>query len=289
MPARTAQATPLPASHSAFERQQRERAIESTRQRRLADAAFAWEVLTVLRPELPEYRERLAESQKLVDDAVADRLPRAAQAARRGDIEPATQQYLAVLALQPQNPQAADALRALERERNARQYLGRPSRITLTRRAAPDGEMATGGPPPSGAVSARPSAPALLVAKAPSAVSPSVASTLPGSNDVEHAALLAGDGELDDAIALLERRLAAERRDTSARRLLASLYARKAEALVSSNRPAALDAVQKSLRIEPTEPRALSLLSQLKPAHAPAPASSASRPTDGRADNAKAR
>ena len=287
MPARTALATPLPASHSAFERQQRERAIESARQRRLADAAFAWEVLTVLRPEVPEYRERLAESQRFVDDAVADRLPRAAQAARRGDSEAATQQYLAVLALQPQNPQAADALRALERERNARQYLGRPSRITLTRRAVSDGD-AIAGVPPSVAIGSPAVAPPRALTR-PLIKMPQSTAPPAGANDVEHAALLAGDGELEEAIILLERRLATERRDTSARRLLASLYVRKAETLVSSNRAAALDAVQKSLRIEPTEPRALSLLSQLQPARTPAPASSASRRTDGRADNAKAR
>ena len=126
-----------------FEQRQLERAVMLAQQKWLADAALAWEVLVVLRPDVPDYRERLAEIRRQIDSAVAERLPRGASAAQRGDIDYATRQYLAILALQPHNALAADALRALERERNKRQYLGRHSRLTITRRAAAEAEMAT--------------------------------------------------------------------------------------------------------------------------------------------------
>ena len=126
-----------------FEQRQFELAVNLAQQKWLADAALAWEVLVVLRPDVPDYRERLAEIRRQIDSAVAERLPRGASAAQRGDIDYATRQYLAILALQPHNALAADALRALERERNKRQYLGRHSRLTITRRAAAEAEMAT--------------------------------------------------------------------------------------------------------------------------------------------------
>ena len=218
----------------AFEQRQRERALGFARQKRLADAAIAWEVLAVLRPDLAEYRERLADAQRQIDAAVTERLPRAVQSAQRGDIEQATRHYLAVLALQPHNEPAADALRALERERNKRNYLGKSSRVTLTRRAMAEAEMPINGTP------------------------------MALSNEVEHAALLAGEGEFDDAIAMLERRLATERRDAAARRLLANVYYRKAESLLPRDRSAAVSALQKSARLDPAEPRAAARLKQLK-------------------------
>ena len=143
---------PPPSLQSPFEQWQYERAVTLAQQKWLADAALAWEVLVVLRPDVPDYRERLAEIRRQIDSAVTERLPRAASAAQRGDIDNATQQYFAILALQPRNALAADALRTLERERNKRQYLGRHSRLTITRRAAAEAEMAA--PPTAASASA---------------------------------------------------------------------------------------------------------------------------------------
>lgn len=240
-PPAPAMAAPL----SAYEQQQRDRALAFMRQRRLADAAIAWELLTVLRPDVAEYRERLGEAQRQIDTAVAERLPRAALAAQRGELDNATQLYLAILALQPLNEPAADALRAVERERNKRNYLGKFSRITLTQRAMAEAEMPANAGTASGG--------------------------LAGQNEVEHAALLAGDGELDDAIGLLERRLVLEPKDQAARRLLADVYYRKAESLLPRDRPGAVAVLQKSARVYPSEPRAVNRLKQLK-AGAPTPA-----------------
>ena len=132
----------MPMLPTPFEQRQFDHAVNLAQQKWLASAALAWEVLVVLRPDVPVYRERLADIQRQIDSAVAEKLPRAASAAQAGDIDSAARQYLAILALQPHNALAADALRALERERNKRNYLGRHSRSTITRRGAVEAEMA---------------------------------------------------------------------------------------------------------------------------------------------------
>ena len=247
--------TPAPAPQSAYEQQQRDRALAFMRQKRLADAVIAWELLTVLRPDTADYRERLADAQRQIDAAVAERLPRAAQAAQRGELDNATQLYLAVLALQPLNEPTADALRALERERNKRSYLGKFSRATLTRREMADAEM-----------------PANLSAGS---------GGLAGRNEVEHAALLAGDGEFDDAISLLERRIVLDPKDLAARRLLADVFYRKAESLLPRDRAGALAALEKSARTYPADARAANRIKQLNSA-APTPAAASAAQVDRR-------
>jgi tetratricopeptide (TPR) repeat protein len=235
------------APRTAFEKQYRERAVSAARQGKLAEAAQSWEILVVMRPESREYREQLAELRRQIDAATTDRAQRAARAQQRGEIEAATQLYLAVLALKPDYPQAADALRALERERLKRQQLGRPSRYTLTRRTAAEGEMALA---PSGG----------------------------DRNDLEHAALLAGQGELDDAIALLERRVSAQPRDDAARQSLADLYQQKAEVALAARDPAAATVLlEKSLRLDPGDRQAAERLQQVT-GLSPAAAAAAARP-----------
>ena len=246
-----------PAPQSIYEQQQRNRALAFARQKRLADAAIVWEVLTVLRPDVADYRNRLSDAQRQIDAAVAERLPRAAHAAQRGEIDNATQLYLAILALQPLSEPAADALRALERERNKRNYLGKPSRATLTRRAMAEAEMPANVSAGSGG--------------------------LAGRNDAEHAALLAGDGEFDDAIALLQRRLVVDPKDSAARSLLADVYYRKAESLLPRDRPGAMAALEKSMRAYPAESRAANRLKQLnRTAIAPAARAASAAPATGR-------
>jgi tetratricopeptide (TPR) repeat protein len=184
-------ASSLTAPARAYEQRLRERAQVQVRQGRLADAALSWEVLTALRPDAGEYRERLHETRRQIEAALPERLRRAQQAQRRGELDGATAGYLSVLALQPDHEVAADALRAIERERNRINYLGKYSRITLERR---------GG---------------LATAKRPAAA-------LDG-NEVEHAALLGSQGEVDAAIALLERYLAVQGADAKACQLLADM------------------------------------------------------------------
>ena len=234
-------------SNLSFEQRQRDRALALGRQGRLADAALAWEVLAVLRPDSSDYPERLADTRRLIEAAVAERSQRAAQAYARGDLDAAAQHYLGVLALQPEHAQAADVLRGIERERNKRQFLGKHSRVTITRRALADAGM-----------------PARQAGMA-----------LADRNELEHASLLAGAGDFDDAIGLLERRLAADRGDDETRQLLADVYHRKAEGLMPRDKAAAIAALEKSARLNPKEPTVLAKLKQLKGSSAGAASPSA--------------
>jgi len=222
---------------SDFERHLRDRALSQTRQGRLADAALSWEILTVLRPNAEEYHDRLGATRDLIEAAVPDRLHRGAQALKRGELDAATAHYLAVLALQPAHEQAAQALRGIERERNKHSFLGKSSRLTLVRRAAADAKMA-----------ARAQAPAVPLDR----------------NELEHAAMLATQDEFDDAIALVERHLAADHRDTAACRLLADLYYQKADRQLAGDKQAAIGVLEKSVRLDASHVRAVAKLKQLK-------------------------
>jgi len=191
-------AATLPTPASAYEQRLREQAQAQSRQGRLADAALSWEILTVLRPDAGDYRDRMNETRRLIEAAVPERLRRAQQAQRRGELDAATTQYLAVLALQPDHEQAAEALRAIERDRNRIRYLGKYSRITLERR---NGTALQ-------ATAKKPAAPLDV-------------------NEVEHAAMLRTQGELDAAIALLERHIALQGPDPKACQMLADMALQK--------------------------------------------------------------
>ena len=194
-----------------FERRQRERAELANRQGRLAEARQAWEVLQVLRPGQPEIEQRLAELQRRIQAQVAERLPKAAAAHKRGELDAAAQLYLGVLALNPEHEVAADGLRSVERDRNKRHHVGKLARFTLARRPAMD---------PEAAARSAAAAPARPTAKTPPKATGD-------RNEVEHAAMLASQGELDDAIALLQAHLLVQRQDAEARRLLAELLAQR--------------------------------------------------------------
>ncbi|NRF66438.1 hypothetical protein HLB44_05530 [Aquincola sp. S2] len=231
-------AAPAPATTGgveAFERRQRAKADVAARQGRLGEAVLAWEALVALRPEQRDYRERLAAMRALVQSTLAERLPKADAAARRGDSDGATQLYLSVLVIDPQHEGAADALRQLERDRNKRQPPGaRFAREASARRTAAD---AAARPPTSKPVPA------------------SAARADADRNAVEHASMLAGQGELDDAIALLQAPAAGQRSDTpAARKLLAELLVQKAERIATTDRPGAIAALERSLQLDAAQP-----------------------------------
>lgn len=141
----------------AFERQQRERAETAQRQGRLADAALAWEVLTALKPQRSEYRERLAATRSQIQSAVEDRLGKASAAHKRGELDGAMQHYLAVLALEPAHEAAAEALRTIERERQKR-HASRLARDPLQRRSNGEADPRMQAPPAATRSLARPAA-----------------------------------------------------------------------------------------------------------------------------------
>lgn len=236
-PGSAAHATP-----DAFERQWLERANTAARQGQYAEAAWAWEVLTTLRPASSEYREAAASLRRQTDVVVSDRMQRAVQAQRKGDVDGAVQQYLAALAAQPDHLPAAEALRAIERERVKRQQLGRLSRYAMTRRAATDAEV---------------------IADARTQKAANAAGV--DRNELEHVSILARQGEIDAAIAQAELRVAADRNDKPARELLADLYQRKAEDLVTARDVAgAIALLDKSVKLDPTDTAATERLKQLR-------------------------
>jgi len=145
-PAPPVAAAPTPVV--AFEQRTRERAEAAVREGRLAQAADDWEILTVLRPENTEWRDRLEALRARIELEAGLHLQRAQQAAKRGDVEAATAQYAAVLALQPAHRQAADALRAIERERNRRDLALELGRSMRANAIGVDAPAAAGTPSP---------------------------------------------------------------------------------------------------------------------------------------------
>ena len=236
---------------SAFEQAQVARAQDQVKEGQLAEAAWTWEALTVLRPDNAGYRDSLAATRQLIDSGVAERLEKARAAQKRGDLEGASASYLGVLALQPDNEAAADALRGIEKERNQKSYLGKPTRLTLRK-----------APPP---VAAKPATGAKAQAAGAAGKDTAQAAAPAGSdrNELEHIAMLAAQGELAEPIRLLERRAPQDRNDPSAKRLLADLYVRKAEKISTIDKSGAVMLLQKCLRVDPKNARATALMRQL--------------------------
>lgn len=237
-PPQGATRTPLP--QSSVEQQQLAQARAQAAQGHLAEAATHWEVLTVLRPGELAYAEQLSQLRARMEKEARNELAAAQSARQRGAPDEASQHYLAVLSLQPDNALAADALRAIEREHNQREHLGRYARQTLGSRAQKDSLQASNQ-------TAGQTATALSAQR----------------NDLEHAALLAGQGEFDDAIALLSQRLKTKPQDAAAKELLADVYLAQAQALAPRNKEAAIAALRKCLQLQPRYAAARSLLTQL--------------------------
>jgi tetratricopeptide (TPR) repeat protein len=256
-PAPAAVPDPWAAGVEAFEQRQRDTAAAAARQGQWFEAAWAWEVLQSLNPNDAEIARRLGEARANATSAAAERIVRARQAQSRGDTETATRLYLEALALVPGQADAADALRTIERERVRRQHLGQVSRYTMTRRM----DFTT----------------------------PPAAAAAPERNEVEHAVLLANQGELDGAIAVLKplatSRDGREGGDAAARKLLADLYVKRADSLAASDRAAAIDALERALAADPTHPRAATRLKLLRDA---AQAGTSAKPAAGN-DDRKAR
>ncbi|MEO8152568.1 MAG: hypothetical protein ABI605_05815 [Rhizobacter sp.] len=215
----------------AFEKQQAERATASEQQGDLLDAATAWDVLTLLNP--GEYQPRLAAVQKQIDARVQELLPRARQERTRGDATAAEQTYLGVIALQPQNKEAADALRAIERARIRQEHLLKASR-TL---------------PPAEVGGKRPA-------------------TLPVASNpllMEQASNLASQGELDEAIELMSGQFKTVPGDTAARDLLADLLYKKAQGLQPKDSAATQATLKRCVQVSPKHASCKALLASLLP------------------------
>lgn len=222
--------------NAAFEQQQRERAKDLTRQGAFGEAAIAWEVLALLRPDVVEYAENLRRTQSRIEARVAQRMLAADQARRRGEADQAAQLYLHALADDPLNAQAAQALRAIERERNKRNYLGKPSRLTLTRYATAEAEQSR------------------------------AALSSVDRNDLEHASLLMHQSEYAEAIRILERYVKVFPQDEAARKALADACYQLAERKQANEPTAAQALLRRAVKFDPAHDQAAKRLRQLSAA-----------------------
>lgn len=218
----------------AFERQQRDAADAAARQGRWADAIWAWDIVLAVKPHDTEIARRRAQAEGAARAAVPERLASARAARTRGDIDTAARIYLEALALAPDNAVAAEAMRELERERVRRFQLGQPSRVVMSRRAPVDGR--------------------------------SLGVETEERNELEHASMLASQGELNGAIATLQPLAGPRRGSPALRALLADLYVRQAEQLAATDRAGAIAALQRSLQVDPNQPQAAQRLRQLRDA-----------------------
>jgi|APFre7841882724_1041349.scaffolds.fasta_scaffold02107_3 tetratricopeptide (TPR) repeat protein len=121
---------PQPAA--GLEQAYRQRAAALAAERRWAEAAIQWELLTVLRPDSTAYRDEAAAARGRSAEMSQTHFRAAEQARRRGDNEQAATLLLRALSADPANAAAAQGLQAIELERSRRAWLNRPPRIPYT-------------------------------------------------------------------------------------------------------------------------------------------------------------
>ena len=126
---------PTAASLTELERSYRDRAAALARDGRWAEARSVLEVLLLVEPDSPSYRQQYELAQARIAELVAERLKAADKARQAGENEQATLAYLRVLSIDPRDAAAARALRELEVERVKRAYLSRPPRVVLANRS----------------------------------------------------------------------------------------------------------------------------------------------------------
>jgi tetratricopeptide (TPR) repeat protein len=156
-PAPAPRAASLPRPHDAIEATYRERAQAAVKDRRWHEALVNWEVLALLRPDVPEYRAQIDQANRRIAEISAEALRAAETARKRGDLEGAQTQYLRVLAVDPDHAEAMQALRDMERDRVRRAYFNRPPRNVMAAppprngpaQATPTAEVGAGKPVPS--------------------------------------------------------------------------------------------------------------------------------------------
>jgi len=241
----------------AYEQVQHAAAEAAAREGRWADAAWAWEIVLAISPQHSEAQRGRQTAQARVQAALAERLPLARATRARGQVDEASRLYLEVLAIEPGQLEAANAMRLMERDRARRQAIGGFARALA------------------------PADPTRYNEQARAAARPL---------DLEHASLLAGQGDVDAAIALLLPTPASKPADPATRKLLADLLLQRADKLSESDRPAAITTLRRALRWQPhhaqARARLQALLVDTSAANAvapkkPAPREPASKPFSG--------
>ena len=105
----------------------------------LAAAAAQWQILTVLAPRDETFRQELAATRAAIDQRARENLAAGMAALKGGDADRAADAMLRVLALDPANADAAQALRDIEKRRMARTQASRAARAGGTAVAANNG------------------------------------------------------------------------------------------------------------------------------------------------------
>ena len=227
----------------AFERQHRQAAQVAAAQGRWADAQWEWDIVLALKPDDAEAKSLQAQAQGNAASAATAAVSRARQAQQRGEADAATRAYLEALTATPNDTAIADALRELERSRS--------------RRGNAQGSKAMAAPMPT----------------AKRAAAPRSNGGELDSNDLEHASMLASQGDVDGAIALLKPLSIGPRADANARNLLADLYVQQSDKLATKDRPGAIRALEACLQLVPGHRTAAARLRALRQGAA-APAAS---------------
>lgn len=97
----------------------------------IADAETQWQIVTALAPEDAAARKELDAARAAVKRGIADNLQAGNAAHRSGDNDRATQAMLRVLALDPDNADAAKTLRDIDRQKMARTQADRAAKFKL--------------------------------------------------------------------------------------------------------------------------------------------------------------
>lgn len=127
----------------------RQLALQSAQSGELAAAAAQWQILTALSPQDESFRRELADTRAAIDRRARENLAAGATALKAGDTDRAAESMLRVLAVDPDNAEAAKALRDLERRRLTRIQAQRAAKAGGTAVAANAASAPMRAAPPS--------------------------------------------------------------------------------------------------------------------------------------------
>lgn len=215
-------ASARPASAALLEERTLSQARELTKQQRWSEAAVQWEILQLLRPDVPEYGQQVENCQTRAKEVASLQLKAASAARERKDVDLATVSYLKALRMEPDNKIAMEGLRAIEKQRATVGPLARNARA-------------------NGSVKSNPVYPPRKIQPEPYGNA---------RQDLDLGIMLLRQGDHAGSIQAIEKYLRADPRDETARRYLGDAHlqlaqqqlrgGRKEEALVSMEKARSL-------------------------------------------------
>ncbi len=222
-------------------------------QARWADAIWHWDILVALNAQDAEALTQRAKATTAAATAVAKLWPAAQQARQQANWDNATRLYLDILLLDPSHTEAADALRSMEIQRTRRGVVTGSFGLYSLQPGRGQSQGTT--------ESARAGAPRTASAA-------KVPLSGPDTMVLEHASLLAAQGEVEAAISVL-RPIASDpsRTDVAAfeyKRRLADLYFLRASQLEASDPAGAIAALESGLAYAPSNLNARNRLKALR-------------------------